>query len=350
MDPGTVLGDISEVMELAGFRQALAPDATTLLKINISWDRWFPACSSSPWQVEGVIRTLKAAGYDDIIPTHNGTVVVDSHAGERVNKHSLVTNKYGLRSIHLNEPGVPWSVYEPRGEFAVLDKIFPGGVRIPEIMLGKNIVHLPTVKTHVFTTMTGAMKNAFGGLLGFERHWSHADIHAVLGDLLMIQREIHPGIFCVMDGAFAGDGPGPRAMRPHVKNIVLASDDPVAIDATSARLMGFDPMSIPFLRMADERGLGHARPENINIAGIDISGINFGFSKTEETLASRGQKLIYWGPLKPLEKTLLRSRIAPWSFVASDIYHNKLWYPFIGRKRAHEALRTPWGQLFSNYS
>ena len=346
----TVLGDIGQAMRLAGFEDALPADVPTLLKINISWQRWYPGCSTSPWQLEGVIRALQEAGHADLIPAHNGTVVVDSHEGEHGNKHDLVQNKYGLRPVHLNDPGVAWSEYEPRGDFAVLDRIYPDGVLIPDLLRGKNIVHMPTLKTHVFTTMTGAMKNAFGGLLGFQRHWSHADIHAVLCDLLMIQREIHPGLFSVMDGTFAGDGPGPRAMRPHVKNLLLASDDPVAMDAVAAKLMGFDPLSIPFIRMADERALGHGRLENIEVAGIDISGIDFGFSGTEDTLASRGQKLIYWGPLKPLEKILLRSRIAPWAFMASNVYYNRMWYPMVGWRRARAAKRTEWGRLFDGYA
>ena len=60
---------------------------------------------------------------------------------------------------------------------------------------------------------------------------------------------------------------------------------------------------------------------------MDISGINFGFRSDEDTFASRGQKLIYWGPLKPFEKLLLRTPIVPWSFFASNLYYNYLWYP-----------------------
>ena len=76
-------------------------------------------------------------------------------------------------------------------------------------MIGSNIIHLPTVKTHVYTTMTGGMKNAFGGLLKNNRHWAHTDIHATLVDLLAIQKEIHPGMLAVMDGTICGDGAGP---------------------------------------------------------------------------------------------------------------------------------------------
>ena len=116
----------------------------------------------------------------------------------------------------------------------VLDEIFNDGIHIPKHLIGKNIIHLPTMKTHVFTTITGAMKNAFGGLLNFQRHWTHSVIHETLVDLLRIQKEIHPGIFAVTDGTFAGSGPGPRAMQWHEKNIILASSDQVAIDAVSA--------------------------------------------------------------------------------------------------------------------
>ena len=231
----------------------------------------------------------------------------------------------------------------------VLHKIFPDGIQIPEALIGKNVVHLPTLKTHVFTTMTGAMKNAFGGLLSFRRHWTHSVIHETLVDLLTIQKEIHPGIFAVMDGTIAGDGPGPRAMRPHVKNVILASADQVAIDAVAAHMMGFDPLSLKFIRLAHERGLGCGDPSQIEVVGMDVSNVNFGFRGDENTFASWGQKLIYWGPLKPLEKPLLRTPIVPWSYAASNVYYNLYWYPLFGRKRVKQALQTEWGKLFQSY-
>ena len=125
----------------------------------------------------------------------------------------------------------------------VLDTIFPEGIQIPDAFHGANIVHLPTVKCHIYTTTTGAMKNAFGGLLNTKRHYTHSWIHATLVDLLAIQKEIHAGLFAVMDGTTAGDGPGPRTMRPVIKDVMLASQDQVAIDAVAASMMGFDPMS-----------------------------------------------------------------------------------------------------------
>ncbi|MDA0265243.1 MAG: DUF362 domain-containing protein [Chloroflexi bacterium] len=347
--PETAVADMGRAMDLAGVGEFLSPDIKTLLKVNISWQHWYPGCSTTPWQIEGVSRALKARGHTDLVAAHNGTVVVDSFEGEFKNKHKAAQERCGLPDIHLDSEPNKWIYYKPKAEMLVLDDIFPEGIQIPEIFPGTNIVHLPTMKTHVFTTMTGAMKNAFGGLLHRKRHWTHSVIHETLTDLLAIQQEIHPGLFAVMDGTFAGDGPGPRAMRWHIKDRILASNDQVAIDAVAAKMMGFDPMSIKFIRLAHERGLGCGDVSQINVVGEDISQVNWQFTGVENTFASRGQKLIYWGPLKPLEKMLLRSPFVSLAFLASNLYHNGYWLKTRGRRRIKAALETDWGKLFQSY-
>ncbi|RLD10420.1 MAG: DUF362 domain-containing protein [Chloroflexota bacterium] len=348
--PETVLEDTHRLMKLAGVEEALPKDVQTGLKINISWQTWYPACSTTPWQLEGVIQSLQKLGYNDLVGVHNDTVVVDTSDGERNNKHKFVTDKYDVPCLYLYNQDFEWVEFYPKKhKYLVLDKVYPDGVFIPKALLGMNIIQLPTVKTHVFTTITGAMKNAFGGLLHRDRHWTHAVIHDTVVDLLAVQQEIHPGVFAVMDGTFAGDGPGPRAMRWHEKDIILASADQVAIDAVSAKLQGFDHMSLRFIRLAHEHGLGIGNPRDIKIVGYDIEEEKpWNFEQTD-TFASRGQKAIYHGPLKPLEKVLLRSPITPWSYFASNFYHNVYWYPFVGRPRVEEALKTKWGQKFKNY-
>lgn len=347
--PETVLGDIEELMKLAQVEQALPKDIKTGLKINISWQTWYPACSTTPWQLEGVIRAMRGLGYPDLVGVHNDTVVVDTRDGEFNNKHKYVTDLYQVPCLYLYEDEFEWIEFVPSQPLLVLDQVYPEGIMIPKALIGMNIIQLPTVKTHVFTTITGAMKNAFGGLLHRHRHWTHSVIHQTLVDLLTIQQEIHPGIFAVMDGTFAGDGPGPRAMRWHEKDILLASADQVAIDAVSARLQGFDPLSIPFIRIAHEKNLGVGDPREIEILGYDIEEEQPWNFIQEDTFASKGQKLIYHGPLKPLEKPLLQSPLVPWSYFASNFYHNVYWYPFVGRPRVNAALETKWGQHFKNY-
>jgi uncharacterized protein (DUF362 family) len=347
--PETVLDDIEKLMKLADFQAALPKENKTGLKINVSWQTWYPACSSTPWQIEGVIRALQSAGYTDLVGVHNDTVVVNTADAERNNKHKFVTDKYNVPCLYLYNQDFEWVEYIPKQPLLVLDKVYPQGVFIPKALLGMNMIHLPTVKTHVFTTITGAMKNAFGGLLHRNRHYTHAVIHDTLVDLLTIQQDIHPGIFAVMDGTFAGDGPGPRAMRWHEKDILLASSDQVAIDAVSAKLQGFDPLSIRFIGLAHEKGLGVGDPRQIDIVGYDIEQEQPWNFVQEDTFASRGQKMIYHGRLKPFEKILLQSPLVPWSYFASNFYHNVYWYPFVGRGRVEAALQTRWGRLFQEY-
>jgi len=347
--PETVLDDYRRLLRLANYEASLSKDRETLVKINISWQQWYPACSTAPWQLEGVVRTLLEDGYRNLIAAHNRTVVVDAYVGERNNKHKLVTDKYGLRNVHLYEPEVEWVYYEPKAPMLVLDKVYPDGIKIPAIFLDKNIVQLPTVKTHVFTTITGAMKNAFGGLLSERRHWTHSVIHETVVDLLAIQQEIHTGLFAVMDGTFVGDGPGPRAMWVQEKDLILASSDQVAIDAVSAYLQGFNPLELKFIRLAHDRGLGIGDIKQIQVLGdVDLDQMRWR-ARTGETFASRGQKMIYHGPLKPFESFLLRTPIAPWSYAASQGYFDYFWYPFVGNKRVQEALQTKWGRRFAEY-
>ncbi|MFN2251086.1 MAG: DUF362 domain-containing protein [Anaerolineae bacterium] len=350
--PETVIEDYGRVMRLAGYEDALPRDHETILKINISWQTWYPACSSAPWQIDGVINTLLEDGYDggSLMAAHNRTVVVDAYVGEVNNGHKqVVVDKYGLRNVHLYEPWVEWVVYEPKTEMLVLNDVYPDGIKLPKLFFDRNIIQLPTVKTHVFTTITGAMKNAFGGLLSERRHWTHSVIHDTVVDLLAIQQEIHSGLFAAMDGTFAGDGPGPRAMRWHEKDVLLASADQVAIDSVSARVQGFDPMSLRFIRLGHERGLGVGDPREIEVVGdTDVLEESWGFVR-EDTFASRGQYMIYHGPLKPFEHMLLQTPLVPWSYAASRLYHDVYWYPMVGRERVDRALETKWGQLFTEY-
>jgi uncharacterized protein (DUF362 family) len=356
--PQTYLADVHRAMNLAGYQQALPKEAETGLKVNISWHHFYPACSTTPWQLEGVIQTLLADGFsrEKIHACHNRTVVVSAKKGEVLNKHLPVVQKHGIGNVHLYE-NEPWinvrdAVGEVSDQFLVLNKVYPNGFNIPKRFIGENIIHLPTVKTHVFTTMTGAMKNAFGGLLNEKRHWTHEVIHETLVDLLRIQKKIHAGVFAVMDGTFAGDGPGPRCMVPYVKNVLLASADQVAIDAISAKLMGFQPLDIKFIRLAHEAGLGVGDPREIEIVGdSEAAEQNWNFTGPyrQMTFASRMQHKIYWGGLKrPLEWSL-KTWLAPWAYVASIAYHDYYWYPFVGKERVEEALHSEWGRLFFNW-
>ena len=196
------------------------------------------------------------------------------------------------------------------------------------------------------------MKNAFGGLLNTRRHYTHSWIHETLVDLLAIQKEIHSGLFAIMDGTTAGNGPGPRTMYPVVKNVMLASADQVAIDAVSAKMMGFDPMSLDYIRLAHEDGLGIGDPRDIEIVGdVDAAQENWNFHVGKNLVRVGGGDLIWFGPLKRFQKLFFHTPLVNGFILASDVYHDFYRWPLVDRRVFERWCETTeWGQMFLRYA
>lgn len=349
--PDNVIADTKKIMRQAGMLEALPKDKPVILKDNISWHFPYLSANTTPWQLDATIGFLKDEGYRDISAVQNETVVTNAFKGERLNRYVPIFKKYNIPVLYNFRPeDIKWIEYQPKGETLVLHRIFPNGIRIPEYFLDKSIIHLPTVKCHIYTNMTGAMKNAFGGLLNSRRHYTHSVIHETLVDLLMIQKEIHTGIFTVMDGTLCGNGPGPRTMIPVEKDYMLASEDSVAIDAISAKLMGFNPMKdVKCIRLAHERGLGVGDPSEIEVVGEDISRVNFGFT-VGDNFASRFGDLLWFGPLRSFQKVFFHTPLVYFFVFGSFFFHDFLWWPLKGKKIMDEIYRTnKWGRLFQQY-
>jgi len=348
--PDTVVKDYQRLAEMAGMADSLQKSATTILKDNISWHFPFPAANTTPWQLEGAILALKNLGFADISCVQNKTVVTDAFKGEDLNNYVPLFRKYRIPVLfNFRDEDIQWIPFTPRAKMHVLNSIFPEGLRIPGYFLGKNIVHLPTVKCHIYTTTTGAMKNAFGGLLNTRRHYTHSWIHKTLVDLLAIQKEIHAGVFAMMDGTTVGNGPGPRTMYPVVKNYILASADQVAIDAVAAKMMGFDPLSIEYIAVAHADGLGVGDPREIEIVGADISRESWGFH-VGNNLPSLAGHAAWFGPLKGIQNLLFRTPLVQLFIFASEAYHDYYRWPMKDRRVFHRWRETTeWGRLFRKY-
>jgi uncharacterized protein (DUF362 family) len=168
--PETILEDYQRLFDLAEGAKALDPkattiikDTTTILKDNISWHFPMPAANTTPWQLEGTILALQKAGFNDLVCVQNRTVVVNTYKGESLNGYVPIFEGYKIPVKYNFEPAdMKWVPYEPKTEMLALKKVYPKGIFLPDFFFGKNIVHLPTVKCHMYTTTTGAMKNAFG--------------------------------------------------------------------------------------------------------------------------------------------------------------------------------------------
>lgn len=348
--PETVTHDYNRVMQLANYQNSLSRDHPTILKLNLSWTLYYPACSTPPWQLEGVLNTLRGDNYRNVMAVENQTVVTHPWKGAYLNKWLPLLRKNEVEFQPLTN--VKWTVHQPKSDMLAMDEIF-GEILIPEMFKDTSVVHFPTMKTHGHTTTTGAMKNAFGGLIPKYRHHAHKKIHEILVDLLSIQQEIHKGIFAVMDGCICGDGAGPRTMEPYSGNVILASEDQVAIDAVAAKIMGFDPLKIDYIKLAHDKGLGMGDVDQIDIAGMeaaDFEKLNFGFQTKKSPVITWDQRLRKKTMgVKPLHQFLFNSPVFKTFIFASEFYHDRLWYPMTGKKKIDEFKKTGWGELFDRY-
>jgi hypothetical protein len=151
-----------------------------------------------------------------------------------------------------------------------------------------------------------------------------------------------------MDGTVCGDGAGPRTMEPRIKNYILASDDQVAIDTISAKMMGFDPMKIKYIKLAHDRGLGIGDPKQIEVLGENISKVNFHFTVKKSPVIA-GDQLFRKGPLSFFEPLLFHTWFFNFCIMGSAVYHDYYWYNITGRRKIADFMKTEWGQLFKKY-
>lgn len=131
------------------------------------------------------------------------------------------------------------------------------------------LIDLPRFKTHAYAGISGSIKNMFGIVVGPGKAKLHFatpkpdDFHELLVDLYQVRV---PDLV-IMDGIYAMEGMGPTTGNLKKIDKVLASTDGVALDATMARMMGFDIELIRHILVANERNLGVYKEEDIELVG-----------------------------------------------------------------------------------
>lgn len=325
----TVLAAVREAMERAEWRRFVPQHATVALKPNLGWDLFLPGAVTGPWVIEGVAQVL-AGWAGELLLVESDQVVVHVEKAFAYNRLGPLCRRYGIRWVNMtHEPLVRVRVPQPR----VLPEL-----DIPRLLLDAVLVTLPVMKTHNKTVITGALKNQWGCLPMF-RHQYHLVLDAALADINQVARPA----FAVMDATVALEGNSPKSGIPRIVDRVLASADPVALDAVAARLMGFDPQTIGHLRECAAAGLGTLDEQDIEIAGEDVSQLQLGFIPARHNLVSWAELVLRqraW--LRPLFFDTPLFRLCCW---LTTLYYD-LWYSVlgIGRRRRDAILRhSPYG-------
>ena len=121
------------------------------------------------------------------------------------------------------------------------------------------IINLPKMKSHALQRTTGAIKNTFGVVTGFNKGAMHAKYTNAFNFAEMIidlNKMITPDLH-IMDGIMAMEGNGPRNGNPVKMNVILISTDPVAMDAVFAKLINLDPELLPLITYGERMGIGN---------------------------------------------------------------------------------------------
>jgi uncharacterized protein (DUF362 family) len=126
------------------------------------------------------------------------------------------------------------------------------------------VVSMPKVKTHHWSGVTLSMKNMFGVVPGARYGWPKNILHwkGIQESILDVCATV-PVHFVIADAIVAMEGNGPLTGHPRPLNRIVLADDPVAADATCARLMGLDPNRITHIRIGAQF-LGNVSTERID--------------------------------------------------------------------------------------
>jgi len=139
------------------------------------------------------------------------------------------------------------------------------------------VINLPKFKTHGFTLYTGAIKNLYGTLPGFQKArfhkcYPHPKNFSQL--LVDIYKTVRPQLH-LMDGILGMEGNGPATGKKRKTKLIFASPDGIALDAVASSVMGFKEGDIDAIRLAGEQGLGETRIDSIRILGEPLESVCF---------------------------------------------------------------------------
>jgi uncharacterized protein (DUF362 family)/Pyruvate/2-oxoacid:ferredoxin oxidoreductase delta subunit len=142
------------------------------------------------------------------------------------------------------------------------------------VLESDGVISLPKLKTHSLTRMTGCVKNQFGcipGVLKGEFHLKLPDANNFARMLIDLNQLVSPRLY-IMDGIQAMAGNGPRGGTPFSMNLILVSQDPIALDATVCRLIGLKPEYCPTIKYGMAWGAGTFLEAEIELVGDDVEG------------------------------------------------------------------------------
>jgi len=215
--------------------------------------------------VEGVVKFLKEHGKNDII-IGEGSGWADTFEAFKVAGIDKISEKWKVKLVDLNKD-VFVEVYPPNP--LALKK-----VRVAKTALESVIISVPKLKVHRLATVTLGIKNMMGALAS-KGSMHNGRLNENIADLASV---LKPSL-TVIDGVIAGEG-HETSGNPVKMDLVIAGTDPVAVDAVGAAVMDIQPAEVKHLVLAERKGLGTCRLENIEVIGEPIEKVKRKFRRS----------------------------------------------------------------------
>ena len=250
------------------FESALAGYKRVLIKVNfITTKTWDSGATTDPIVVEAIIQRLKKLPLEIYVVESDATITNADKAFEITGMKEMC-KKNDVQFLNLRHEKDKVKIKIPDGECLKT-------INVPRIVMESAIISAAKMKTHMATKVTLGMKNMFGLLPDKLKFKYHAKgISKVIVDINTV---LKPNI-TVIDGFVAMEGKGPTDGTPVKMDLIIAGKDPVATDATGARIMGIDPHEISHIRTASQKGLGNI--DNIEIQGSMLEDVKQTFKRS----------------------------------------------------------------------
>ncbi len=268
--------------------------------------------TTHPAVVEAVAVAVREAGATPVLVESPGSGIPYTAATlRRVYRHTGMHSMAERIGLELNVDTRVRAVSHPEARLAKrLDVLAP-------LLEVDGLISLPKLKTHYFMTFTGAVKNLFGAVPGFAKPGYHAKLEdpARFADMLLdIVTLLRPRL-SLMDAVVGleGDGPG-LAGRARQIGLLMASADPVVLDAVACAVVGIAPEQVPVLVAARRRGLWSGAVEDVAVVGGELHAHRIdGFAVPQRAAdpAGLGPAVRFERIVRPLVRELFSPRPRP---------------------------------------
>ena len=283
---------------IGGFSSKILRNDSVLIKPNILSDRDFTSgATTNPYVIEALINILREYGIKNIIIGEGSIVGKDTgKAFKKCGIDRLADNKK-VKLVDLKKDDfIPLSV--SNGKILKM-------IKLPKSIVDADfIINIPAMKTHDSFPATLGLKNMKGIIREQDKKRFH--LWGLAQCIVDLNKVAMPHL-TIIDGTVGMEGAGPLSGDPVDLGVLIASFDTVAADMTAARVMGIEPDSIKYLKLAIEQNLGTTKELKIEIKGEKIEKVKKKFRQAEldfEEFKKYGIKVIEEGACSGCKHTM----------------------------------------------